>query len=100
MNAGTLMKTLLTAVLVCAICSTAALAGQPPSSAGTKPPGQNFTQAPGAPVAPPPVEIKKNRTSASVGNSAIAYRSGADSIPPLVIQFSSTNQNVIQEWEE
>src|SRR5437588_3718169 len=103
MNAGTLMKTFLTAVLACTICSTAALAGQPPSTAGTKPPGQSLTltpQAQGAAVAPPPLEIKGNRATGSVGTSGVAYRSAADSIPPLVIQFSSTNQNVIQEWEE
>src|SRR5438067_951349 len=101
MNAGTLMKTFLTAVLACAICSTAALAGQPPSTAGTKPPGQNLTltpQAPGA-VGIPGLDIKK-KGIASVGTSGSVYRSAADSIPPLVIQFSSTNQNVIQEWEE
>ncbi|HMC28408.1 MAG TPA: hypothetical protein VKM56_11510 [Verrucomicrobiae bacterium] len=95
------MKTFLTAVLACAICSTAALAGQPPSTAGTKPPGQNLTltpQAPGA-VGIPGLDIKK-KGIASVGTSGSVYRSAADSIPPLVIQFSSTNQNVIQEWEE
>jgi len=97
------MKTLLIPVLACAVCSTAVFAGQSPSIPGAKPPAQNYTpapQAPGAAAAPLAVEIKKNHTSASVGNPGITYRSAADSIPPLVIQFSSTNQNVIQEWEE
>src|SRR5437764_4633460 len=100
---GTLMIILLIAVLACAICSTAALAGQPSSGASPKPPGQNYapgSQPPLAAVAPSPVEIKRNRATASVGNPGVAYRSAGDSIPPLVIQFSSTNQNVIQEWEE
>src|SRR5213593_3352218 len=63
------------------------------------------TQAPGAPpntpVLPAPTEIKRNRTSASVSPDGTYYRaSTAESIPPLVIQFSSTNQSMIQGWEE
>lgn len=63
-------------------------------------------QAPGAVTAPPAVtvqsEVKRNRTTASVGPDGTYYRasSSAESIPPLVIQFSSTNQSMIQEWEE
>jgi len=100
------MKTLLIPVLACAVCSTAAIAGQPPASTANKQAqaAPNFAptpQAPGAPAAAPPLKIEKNRIGASVGAGGVTYRaSSADSIPPLVIQFSSTNQNVIQEWEE
>src|SRR5580765_7963852 len=101
-----LMKTLLIPVLACAVCSTAAIAGQPPASTANKQAqaAPNFAptpQVPGAPAAAPPLKIEKNRIGASVGAGGVTYRaSSADSIPPLVVQFSSTNQNVIQEWEE
>jgi hypothetical protein len=52
------------------------------------------------------VEVKKNgsRSTTLVGSTGGGnyFRSAtmADAIPPLVIQFSSTNQTRVQEWEE
>src|SRR3954469_20479928 len=93
------MKTLLTTVLASCLCSIPALAGQPPSNTSARPGAPTLAPTPQAPdriqnLKNEAVEIKKNHAIASVGNSGIAYRSAGDSIPPLVIQFSSTNQNV------
>jgi len=49
------------------------------------------------------VEIKKPRTPPIVGSTGGNYyrpTSAGDAIPPLVIQFSSTNQALVQDWEE
>jgi len=59
--------------------------------------------APGAPATPGGTVDVKKRTSSLVGSTGGTYyraTSAADSIPPLVIQFSSTNQTVVQDWEE
>src|SRR4051794_39197020 len=53
-------------------------------------------------------ETKKNRNLVVGGSPgsgyavADAYRTttSLESIPPLVIQFSSTNQTLVQDWEE
>src|SRR5467141_2725283 len=99
------MKNLANFLFICALSSilppgvaqtvTAGAAKLPPQGA-----------APTAAATPPAVavqsEIKRNRASASVSPDGTYYRasSSAESIPPLVIQFSSTNQSIIQEWEE
>jgi hypothetical protein len=71
---------------------------EPPQRPGAPPP---ITSAPGSGLN---VEVKKNgnRATAVVGSTGNYFRSAtsADSIPPLVIQFSSTNQTLVQEWEE
>src|SRR6478672_6958968 len=59
--------------------------------------------APGAPPAPGGTVDVKKRISGLVGSTGGTYyraTSAADSIPPLVIQFSSTNQTLVQDWEE
>lgn len=73
---------------------------EPPQRPGN--PGPPTTAAPGGGLN---VEVRKNgnRSAAVVGSTGGNYfrsATSADSIPPLVIQFSSTNQTLVQEWEE
>jgi len=72
-------------------------------------PGTPQNPAPPVALSPPSItlqETKKGRaTQALAGNLAVngsVYRTttSADAIPPLVIQFSSTNEALIQDWEE
>jgi len=48
------------------------------------------------------IEVRKNGSKTLSASTGGYYRatSAADLIPPLVIQFSSTNQLAVQEWEE
>src|SRR5256714_677998 len=97
------MKKIITTALAGAVCSSLALAGQPTAPSGAKPtpPGVVPLQALAPGAKPVPVEPKRTPGATSIGSSGTFFRSSAaDAIPPLVIQFSSTNQNVVQEWEE
>ena len=64
-------------------------------------------RAPGQPPLAPPtplstVELRAGGGGFGGGYSVVgtAKASSSDAIPPLVIQFSSTNQSFVQEWEE
>jgi len=77
-------------------------AAQPPGAV-TPPVGGALT----VPVVQAPGQEKKVRPTANGllgANYAVAssYRTGSSSeaIPPLVIQFSSTNQSLVSDWEE
>jgi len=97
------MNKLIAILLACAAAvSTRGQAGNP--TPGITPP---VSGALTVPAIQPPGQDKKVRSTANGlfgANYAVAssYRTGgsAEAIPPLVIQFSSTNQTLVQEWEE
>src|SRR5215207_7089639 len=95
------MKTFLYLLVI-----TGAIASQISTALGQSPVAAEKPGAPGTPpvvtVAPAPESKRSARVGAAVyatGGSS-ARSSSSDAIPPLVIQFSSTNQSVVQQWEE
>src|SRR5262249_3003063 len=75
-----------------------------PNSAHTFGGGAVGQGAPGAPGAAPTPTVQF-RTQPGVGGGPVYFvaapqASAPADIPPLVIQFSSTNQTLVQEWEE
>jgi len=78
--------------------------GEKPTPSAVKPGEPPLAPVPGAPPQATPslsYEVKKSNKGIVASTGGTLYRaSAADSIPPLVIQFSSTNQTAVQEWEE
>src|SRR3954468_2154140 len=95
--------------LTCLAALSLSISGLGQGAAPGKPASPAPTATPGG-IAQPPLsgqDPKKNRiTQALNGNTSLAvagsvYRAApSDAIPPLVIQFSSTNETIIQDWEE
>lgn len=89
---------IITVLTTGALCSSLSLA--PAQTVPGPKPFPQIAPTAGIAVAPPTNEAKRSRAVGSPAGTVYRSTASSDTIPPLVIQFSSTNPAVVQEWEE